>query len=52
MAALISNIGGTIFMSLFLLNPEVRNKFKNLIKLVLDKKFAKWQLLGGVAGAV
>ncbi len=52
MAALISNIGGTIFMSLFLLNPDVRKKFKKLFKLVKDKKFAKWQLLGGIAGAV
>ncbi len=52
MAALISNIGGTIFMSLFLFNPEVRNKFKKLFKLVVEKKFAKWQLLGGIAGAV
>lgn len=52
MAALISNIGGTIFMSLFLFNPDVRNKFKKLFKLVVEKKFAKWQLLGGIAGAV
>jgi transporter family-2 protein len=52
MAALISNIGGTLFLSLFFFNPEVRLKFSNLIKLIKTKKFAKWQLLGGVAGAV
>jgi bacterial/archaeal transporter family-2 protein len=52
MAALISNIGGTIFTGLFLLNPEVRKKVKKLFKDVISGKFAKWQLLGGVAGAI
>ena len=52
MAALISNIGGTIFTGLFLLNPEVRKKGKKLFKDVISGKFAKWQLLGGVAGAI
>jgi transporter family-2 protein len=52
MAALISNIGGTIFTGLFLLNPEVRKKGKKLFKDVISGKFARWQLLGGVAGAI
>ena len=52
MAALISNIGGTIFTGLFLLNPEVRRKGKKLFQDVVSGKFAKWQLLGGVAGAI
>jgi len=52
MAALISNIGGTIFTGLFLLNPEVRGKCKKLFQDVVSGKFAKWQLLGGVAGAI
>jgi transporter family-2 protein len=52
MAALISNIGGTIFTGLFLLNPEVRKKGKKLFQDVVSGKFAKWQLLGGVAGAI
>jgi len=52
MAALISNIGGTIFTGLFLLNPEVRKKGKKLFQDVVSRKFAKWQLLGGVAGAI
>ena len=52
MAALISNIGGTIFTGLFLLNPEVRRKGNQLFKDVVSGKFAKWQLLGGVAGAI
>ena len=52
MAALISNIGGTIFTGLFLLNPEVRSKCKKLFQDVVSGKFAKWQLLGGVAGAI
>ena len=52
MAALISNIGGTIFTGLFLLNPEVRRKCKKLFQDVISGKFAKWQLLGGVAGAI
>ena len=52
MAALISNIGGTIFTGLFLLNPEVRRKCKKLFQDVGSGKFAKWQLLGGVAGAI
>jgi transporter family-2 protein len=52
MAALISNIGGTIFTGLFLLNPEVRKKCKKLFQDVVSGKFAKWQLLGGVAGAI
>ncbi len=52
MAALISNIGGTIFTGLFLLNPEVRRKGKKLFQEVVSEKFAKWQLLGGVAGAI
>lgn len=52
MAALISNIGGTIFTGLFLLNPEVRKKCKKLFQEVISGKFAKWQLLGGVAGAI
>lgn len=52
MAALISNIGGAIFMSLFLFSPEVREKGKKLYRDVMNAKFAKWQLLGGVAGAV
>ena len=52
MAALISNIGGTLFTGLFLLNPEVRKKGKKLFKDVISGKFAKWQLLGGVAGAI
>jgi len=52
MAALISNIGGTIFTGLFLLNPEVRRKCKKLFQDVVSGKFAKWQLLGGVAGAI
>lgn len=52
MAALISNIGGTIFTGLFLLNPEVRKKGKKLFQVVVSGKFAKWQLLGGVAGAI
>jgi transporter family-2 protein len=52
MAALISNIGGTIFTGLFLLNPEVRRKGKKLFQEVVSGKFAKWQLLGGVAGAI
>ena len=52
MAALISNIGGTIFTGLFLLNPEVRKKGKKLFEDVISGKFAKWQLLGGVAGAI
>lgn len=52
MAALISNIGGTIFTGLFLLNPEVRKKGKKLSQDVVSGKFAKWQLLGGVAGAI
>ena len=52
MAALISNIGGTLFTGLFLLNPEVRKKGKKLFQDVVSGKFAKWQLLGGVAGAI
>lgn len=52
MAALISNIGGTLFTGLFLLNPEVRRKGKKLFQDVVSGKFAKWQLLGGVAGAI
>jgi len=52
MAALISNIGGTIFTGLFLLNPEVRKKGKKLFQDVVSGEFAKWQLLGGVAGAI
>jgi len=52
MAALISNIGGTIFTGLFHLNPEVRRKCKKLFQDVVSGKFAKWQLLGGVAGAI
>lgn len=52
MAALISNIGGTIFTGLFLLNTEVRRKCKKLFQDVVSGKFAKWQLLGGVAGAI
>ena len=52
MAALISNIGGALFTGLFLLNPEVRKKGKKLFQDVILGKFAKWQLLGGVAGAV
>jgi transporter family-2 protein len=52
MAALISNIGGTLFTGLFLLNPEVRRKGKKLFQDVVSRKFAKWQLLGGVAGAI
>jgi transporter family-2 protein len=52
MAALISNIGGTIFTALFLFNPEVRKKGKKLFQDVISGKFAKWQLLGGVAGAI
>ena len=32
MAALISNIGGTIFTGLFLLNPNVRKQAKNFLK--------------------
>ena len=52
MAALISNIGGTLFTGLFLLNPEVRRKGKKLFQEVVSGKFAKWQLLGGVAGAI
>jgi transporter family-2 protein len=52
MAALISNIGGTLFTGLFLLNPEVRKKGKKLFQDIVSGKFAKWQLLGGVAGAI
>lgn len=52
MAALVSNIGGTIFTALFLLNPHVRKQAKKLFKAVISGNFAKWQLLGGVAGAV
>ena len=52
MAALVSNIGGTIFTALFLLNPNVRKQAKKLFKDVVSGNFAKWQLLGGVAGAV
>jgi transporter family-2 protein len=52
MAALISNIGGALFTGLFLLKPEVRKKGKKLFQDVISGKFAKWQLLGGVAGAV
>jgi bacterial/archaeal transporter family-2 protein len=52
MAALISNIGGALFTGLFLLNPEVRRKGKKLFQDVISGKFAKWQLLGGVAGAI
>jgi bacterial/archaeal transporter family-2 protein len=52
MAALISNIGGALFTGLFLLNPEVRKKGKKLFQDVISGKFAKWQLLGGVAGAI
>ncbi|MFM1986307.1 MAG: hypothetical protein RIS18_524 [Actinomycetota bacterium] len=52
MAALISNIGGTIFTALFLLNPDVRSKSRKLFQEVISGKFAKWQLLGGVAGAI
>jgi len=52
MAALISNIGGALFTGLFLLNPEVRKKGKKLFQDVVSGKFAKWQLLGGVAGAI
>lgn len=52
MAALVSNIGGTIFTALFLLNPNVRIQAKKLFKAVVSGNFAKWQLLGGVAGAV
>ncbi|MFY7841290.1 MAG: DMT family transporter, partial [Actinomycetes bacterium] len=52
MAALVSNIGGTIFTALFLLNPHVRKQAKKLFKAVISENFAKWQLLGGVAGAV
>lgn len=52
MAALVSNIGGTIFTALFLLNPNVRKQAKKLFKAVVSGNFAKWQLLGGVAGAV
>jgi transporter family-2 protein len=49
---LVSNIGGTIFTALFLLNPNVRKQAKKLFKAVISGNFAKWQLLGGVAGAV
>lgn len=52
MAALISNIGGTIFTGIFLFNPEVRRKGRKLFQDVISGKFAKWQLLGGVAGAI
>ncbi|MEY2778736.1 MAG: hypothetical protein RL008_832 [Actinomycetota bacterium] len=52
MAALVSNIGGTIFTALFLLNPNVRKQAKKLFRAVVSGTFAKWQLLGGVAGAV
>ena len=52
MAALVSNIGGTIFTALFLLNPNVRKQATKLFKAVVSGNFAKWQLLGGVAGAV
>jgi bacterial/archaeal transporter family-2 protein len=52
MAALISNIGGALLTGLFLLNPEVRKKGKKLFQDVISGKFAKWQLLGGVAGAI
>jgi len=52
MAALVSNIGGTIFTALFLLSPKVRKQAKKLFRAVISGKFAKWQLLGGVAGAV
>lgn len=52
MAALVSNIGGTIFTALFLLNPNVRKQAKKLFKAVVSGNFAKWQLLGGVAGAI
>ena len=52
MAALISNIGGTIFTALFLLNPDVRSKSRKLFQEVISGKFAKWQLFGGVAGAI
>lgn len=52
MAALVSNIGGTIFTALFLLNPNVRKQAKKLFKAVISGNFAKWQLLGGVAGAI
>ena len=52
MAALVSNIGGTIFTALFLLNPNVRKQAMKLFKAVVSGNFAKWQLLGGVAGAV
>ena len=52
MAALVSNIGGTMFTALFLLNPNVRKQAKKLFKAVVSGNFAKWQLLGGVAGAV
>ena len=52
MAALISNIGGTIIMSLFLFQSDVREKAKKLLELIKKKQFALWQLLGGVAGAV
>jgi transporter family-2 protein len=52
MAAMVSNIGGAIFTALFLLNPNVRQQAKKLFKAVISGDFAKWQLLGGVAGAV
>ncbi len=52
MAALVSNIGGTIFTGLFLFNLNVRKQAKKLFKAVVSGNFAKWQLLGGVAGAV
>jgi transporter family-2 protein len=52
MAALISNIGGAICTGLFLFNPEVRKKGKQLFEAVISGKFAKWQLLGGAAGGV
>jgi len=52
MAALVSNIGGTIFTALFLLNPNVRKQAKKFFRAVVLGTFAKWQLLGGVAGAV
>jgi transporter family-2 protein len=52
MAALISNIGGTIFTALFLLNPDVRSKGRKLFQEIISGKFAKWQLFGGVAGAI
>jgi len=52
MAALISNIGGAVCMSLFLFNTRVRNSGKLLISKIRNKQLPLWQLSGGAFGAI